>query len=195
MDANEALREDPDLGPLVDRYGPVTVEPAEDLFGRLVVSIVRQQVSMDAAAAIRARLFDAVTVTPAGILAAEEATLAAAGLSTQKITSLNALARAFEREDWSRATFERHSDERVRAMLMDIRGIGPWTADMALLFGLGRKDVFPVGDLGVRKAMTQLFEVDREDRDRMTVLAERWVPHRSYATKYLWRLGDNQSPE
>ena len=180
------LADDEVIGPVVDEHGAVELDPADDLFERLVVSLVRQQVSMEAAAAIRERLFDAVRVTPEGIRAADRETLHDAGLSEAKVDYVTRVAGAFRQRGWDRDTFTRLSDEEVRAELTEIKGIGPWTADMFLIFGLGREDVFPVGDLGIRKGMERVHDAEMS-RAEMTDAAARWEPYRSYASLYLWR--------
>lgn len=185
-DPIEFLARDAVLGPVVAEHGRLTLDPAEDVFERLVVSVLRQQVSMDAAAAISGRLFEAIEVTPAGVRAADDQVLRDAGLSSQKVRYVNAIADAFHEHGWTRADFERMSDAEVVETLTAITGVGEWTARMQLLFALGREDVFPVGDLGVRKGMVALF--DREmTRAEMVEAAERWAPYRSYATLYIWR--------
>ncbi|WP_254271210.1 DNA-3-methyladenine glycosylase family protein [Haloarcula marina] len=188
--AFETLREDPDIGPLVDRHGELTLDPAEDLFERLVVSILRQQVSMASAAATRERLFDAVEVTPAGVLAADDEVLRDAGLSRQKTRYVNAVATAFDEHGYSIDYFEGMDDDAVRNDLTDITGVGDWTADMQLMFSLGREDVFPVGDLGIRKGFTTLIG-EGYNRAEMVEYAERWRPYRSYASLYLWRVEED----
>jgi len=185
-DPIEALAADEVLGPVVDEHGPVTIDPAEDLYERLVVSLIRQQVSMDAAAAIRERLFEAVEVTPAAMTEADHATLHDAGLSEAKADYVKSAAEAFAEHEWDRDSFAEMGDDAVKAELTDIHGVGPWTADMFLMFGLGREDVFPVGDLGIRKGMDRLFDAEMT-RVEMTDAAERWAPYRSYASLYLWR--------
>jgi DNA-3-methyladenine glycosylase II len=187
-DPHEHLRADPELAPLVEEHGPLAVEPHEDPFRRLVVSVLRQQVSMDAAAAIRERLFDRLEVTPGGVLAVDEAAMRDAGVSAAKVEYLRALAERWQTEGYSRAYFAGMDDDAVKAELTAVRGVGDWTADVFLLFGLGREDVFPVGDLGIRKAMERRF--DLEDRTAMVERAERWRPYRSYASRYLWADGD-----
>ena len=187
---HEMLRADDDLGPLVEAHGELTLDPADDLFERLVVSILRQQVSMASAAATRERLFDVVSVTPEGILAADDQVLRDAGLSRQKTRYVNEVAEAFQRAGYSIACFEGMSDDAVRAELTGITGVGEWTADMQLLFALGREDVFPVGDLGIRKGFRAVVG-DVEDRDAMSAYAERWAPYRSYASLYLWRATED----
>jgi DNA-3-methyladenine glycosylase II len=185
-DPHELLRDDPDLGPLVDEHGEVVVEPHEDPFERLVVSIVRQQVSMDAAAAIRERLFDAVDATPEAMAAADPAVLRDAGLSSQKVEYVRNVADAFTERGYDRDYFRELTDDAVHDELTSIAGVGPWTANMFLMFGLGREDVFPVGDLGIRKGMQVLFGEDTT-RAEMREVAERWQPYRSYASLYVWR--------
>jgi len=183
---HDALREDPDIGPLVAAHGELTLDPADDLFQRLVVSICRQQVSMASAAATRDRLFEAVEVTPAGVRAADDQLLRDAGLSRQKTRYVNAVAEAFDDHGYSLDYFADMDDDGVREALTAITGVGDWTADMQLLFSFGREDVFPVGDLGVRKGFETVVG-DGYDRTEMVEYAQRWAPYRSYATLYLWR--------
>ena len=185
-DPHEFLREDDLLAPLVAEFGELELDRADDLFDRLVTSVLRQQVSMASAAATRERLEEAVSVTPASILDVDDAVLRQAGLSRQKTRYVNEIAAAFREHGWTRADFEAMSDEEVVDVLTDITGVGEWTARMQLLFALGREDVFPVGDLGIRKGMEALF--DREmTRAEMVEAAERWRPYRSYASLYVWR--------
>jgi DNA-3-methyladenine glycosylase II len=188
--AADALRGDDVLGPLVERHGPFRLTPAGDLYRRLVVSILRQQVSMASAEATRERLFDAVEVSPEGILAADEATLRDAGLSRQKTRYVRSAAETFLAEGYDKAYFSDMADGEVVATLTEITGIGEWTARMQLLFTFGRPDVFPVGDLGVRKGMWTLFD-DGMDRGAMVDEARRWRPYRSYASLYLWRVEED----
>ena len=189
-EAAARLREDPLLGPVVEEYGVLHLNPSDDLFERLVISVLRQQVSMASAAATRERLFDAVDVTHEGVLAAEEATLRDAGLSRQKARYVREIAGALAEGGHTKASLAGTDDEEIVDLLTDITGVGPWTARMQLLFTFGRPDVFPVGDLGVRKGMEALF--DREmTRAEMVEAAERWAPYRSYASLYLWRVNED----
>jgi len=189
-EAIAALREDPDLGPLIAEYGPMTIEPAENFYERFVVSILRQQVSMASAAATRERLFDRVEPTPETMLAADPETLRDAGLSRQKTDYVRNVAEAFIDEGYSLDYFEGWTDEEVEAELTSIKGVGAWTARMQLMFSLGRPDVFPVGDLGIRKGMDALFDAELT-RTEMVEHAERWAPYRSYASLYLWRADED----
>ncbi|MEF8936873.1 MAG: DNA-3-methyladenine glycosylase 2 family protein [Halovenus sp.] len=182
----QTLGTDPALAPYVEEFGPLDLDPVEDTFERLVVSLLRQQVSIDAAAAIQQRLFDAVEITPEAMLAADETALRDVGLSEAKTEYVKHVARAYQDHGYDRAYFVAMDDEAVVSELTEIRGVGPWTAKMFLLFALGRPDVFPVEDLGVRRGME--IVCDREmTRGEMRDRASEWAPYRSYASLYLWR--------
>lgn len=186
---SDTLGSDPHLGALWETHGPVTIEPAEDLFERTVVSIVNQQLSIDSAAAIRERLFDAVEITPAGVLAAEESTLRDTGLSGSKAEYVQNVAAAFEEHGYDQAYFAGMGDDAVADELTEIAGVGPWSAKMFLMFGLGREDVFPVEDLGIRSGMHEVVDPDLT-RAEMRDHAETWAPHRSHASLLLWNAVD-----
>ena len=100
------------------------------------------------------------------------------------------MAAAFEEHGYSVDYFTDLNDDAVRAELTSITGVGEWTANMQLLFSLGREDVFPVGDLGVRKGFTSVVG-DGYSRSEMVGYAQRWAPYRSYATLYLWRAEED----
>lgn len=184
---HDVLRDDPALEPLVADHGELSLEPAPDPFERLVVSIVRQQLSMASADAIRERLFERFEIEPASLRAASNDALADVGLSERKAETIRNAAVAFDERGYSGDYFAGRSDDAVRDELTRITGIGPWTAKMFLMFGLGREDVFPVEDLGIRKGMWTVFDEDMT-REAMTERAERWRPYRSIASLYLWRV-------
>ena len=182
-DAHEFLREDPDIGPLVEEYGELTLTHDYTPFERLVVSIINQQLSVASAEAIRGRLFAEYEVTPEAMLAADEAVLRDIGLSGQKIEYVRSVAREFE-DGRVVERFEGLTDEEVYDAMTDVHGIGLWTAKMFAMFVLGREDVFPVEDLGIRGGMELLFgELTRAE---MVEYAEAWRPYRSVASLYLW---------
>ena len=182
-DPHEHLR-GTDLSPLVARYGPVELTVADDPFERTVVAVVNQLISTEAARTIRERLFERFEVTPAGQQAAEEAALREAGLSAQKVAYVRNVARWFQSTADPRERFRGVADDAVVAELTEIRGVGDWTAKMFLCFCLGREDVFPVEDLAVRRAMTDVF--GDETRAAMRERAAAWRPYRTYAALYLW---------
>ncbi|PSQ24967.1 DNA-3-methyladenine glycosylase 2 family protein [Halobacteriales archaeon QS_9_67_17] len=183
----EALRDDPKLAPLIDEHGELGLDPADDPFARLVVSVCNQQLSTASAAAIEERLFDRFEVTPDAMLAADEAALRDVGLSEQKVGYVRNIAEAFRDGDLSVDRLDAMDDDEVKAALTEITGVGEWTAEMFLIFVLAREDVFPVGDLGIRKGMATLYGFDETDRAGMSEHATRWKPYRSYASRYLWR--------
>lgn len=185
------LREDPVMAGLIDRHGPLAVEPSENPFRRLCVSILNQQLSTASAAAIRERAFDVIDdeVTPARVLAVDTERLTEAGVSRTKVEYLRSAARAFvDRGDgFSREALADHDDDAVVAELTDIRGVGEWTARMYLIFALGREDVLPLGDLAVRKGIKALYADDAGlSRAEMREIADAWRPYRSYGTRYVW---------
>lgn len=189
QDAYDHLQTDPQMGDLVNEHGPLQLNPSDDLFRRLIRSIVSQQVSVASAEAIRQRLFDTVEITPRGILGTDQQVLKEAGLSEMKAEYIREVAKTFDQKGYNKDFFATHSNEEIVDTLTEIKGVGPWTAEMQLLFTFGRPDVFPVGDLGIRRGVGRLFDEEltrAEMRDR----AEPWAPYRSYASLHLWRVVD-----
>jgi len=185
------LREDPTMARLIDRHGPLAVEPAGDEFARLCTSIVNQQLSTASAAAIHGRFLDALggDPTPELVLAADEDDLRETGLSGTKVEYLRNVAAAFidDDRDLTREGLADASDEEVVAALTEIRGVGEWTARMYLIFALGREDVLPLGDLAVRKGIERVYnDGDELTRAEMREIGEAWQPYRSYGTRYVW---------
>ncbi|MEZ3114677.1 DNA-3-methyladenine glycosylase [Halobaculum sp. MBLA0147] len=186
------MRDDEVLGNVVEQHGPLALDPADDPFERLLVSICRQQVSTASAAATRERLFAAVEPEPAAVRATDREVLRDAGLSRQKARYVHEIAAAFADPDCDLDALDEASNETIRERLTAITGVGEWTANMQLLFSYGRPDVFPVGDLGIRKGARAVFDDLDADTERATIRdrAERWAPYRSYASLYLWQLVD-----
>lgn len=188
-EAYDHLHTDPQIGDLVKEHGALRLDPSDDLFRRLIRSIGSQQVSVASAEAIRQRLFDTVEMTPKGVLGTDQQVLKDAGLSEMKAEYVREVAKAFDQEGYSKGCFATHSNEEIVDTLTEIKGVGPWTAEMQLLFTFGRPDVFPVGDLGIRRGVERLSDEEltrAEMRDR----AEPWAPYRSYASLHLWRIVD-----
>ncbi len=184
-DPYDSLRSDPDLAALVDEYGELPLETADEPYERLVISIVNQLISTEAARSIRGRLFERFEVTPERMLAADEEELREVGLSPQKIEYVKSAAEAFREEEFTRERFSGHTDREVIDRLTGIRGVGEWTGKMFCMFVLGREDVFPVEDLAIRRGMEHLFGEMSEGE--MVEYAERWRPFRSYASLYVWQ--------
>ncbi|MCB9557218.1 MAG: methylated-DNA--[protein]-cysteine S-methyltransferase [Deltaproteobacteria bacterium] len=190
-------RADPKLAAVIRRVGRCTLEPQADpsAFASLVRAIVHQQVSMAAGRTIIGRLSEAMNdrnarLSARRLLAASDQRLREIGLSRQKASYLRALAE-HERRGYLRG-IERLDDEALIERLTAIRGVGRWTAQMYLIFQLGRLDVLPVDDLGVQNAVTQLYALrQRPTPQRIERLAEAWRPYRSIASWYLWRSLDS----
>jgi 3-methyladenine DNA glycosylase/8-oxoguanine DNA glycosylase len=185
-------RMDPVLAGLVQRVGPCRLQPDRrgGPFAALVESILYQQITGKAAATIHRRLCERVGRAyprPADLAALSDPELREVGLSRQKIAYLRDLTRHVG-DGLSLARLPRLGDEQVIDALTRVKGIGRWTAEMFLIFRLGRLDVLPVDDYGVRKAMQSAYRMRAPpDAARMRRLAEPWRPYRSVACWYLWR--------
>jgi DNA-3-methyladenine glycosylase II len=187
-EAESVLRQDPVIAEVVDRHDPYE-EPNWTEYERLCISIINQQVSTASATAIRGRVFNVLDddITPESVLAADEDELYDAGLARSKIDYVRNAARAFQKNDYTRAGLADHSNEEVIARLTEIKGIGDWTARMYLLFVLERPDILPLGDLAVRRGIENLYaDGDELTRAEMREIAEPWRPYRSVATRYIW---------
>jgi DNA-3-methyladenine glycosylase II len=184
-------RRDPILKRLIGTIGPCTLWHNPNGFAALVRSIIAQQISTKAAAAIHARLEQALGpagITYDGILALSDEELRAAGLSTAKARSLRDLAERVQNQTLPLDTLHELPDDEVIARLVPVRGIGRWTAEMFLIFSLGRLDVLPVDDWGLRVALQRQYTLaDPPVKNRMLELAEPWRPYRTIATWYFWR--------
>jgi DNA-3-methyladenine glycosylase II len=168
-----------------------------DHYGSLVRSIVGQQVSTQSAAAIFRRLterFGGRTPTPQEVLQDDpEALRAAAGLSGAKLKYLYSLARHVEDGSLQLERLDTLADDEVIRELTAVKGIGPWSAQVFLMFHLNRPDVLPVGDLGIRKAMMLLYGLEAmPDPETMEKLSQPWRPHRTLACRYLWETLHNE---
>lgn len=181
---------DPVMGRLVREIGPVPMQAHRggSAFAYLTRAILAQQISVAAARSIADRIKDRFgwPLRPEHVMAASDAELRALGLSRQKVGYLRDLA-AHTRDGLPLGRLSRLSDERVIEELTVVKGIGRWTAEMYLMFRLGRGDVLPVDDLGIRSAMRSAYGMrGLPKKDRMRRIAEAWRPYRSIACFYLW---------
>ncbi|HUP22029.1 MAG TPA: DNA-3-methyladenine glycosylase [Thermoanaerobaculia bacterium] len=189
------LRRDSRLGPVVRRIGPPTLRRRETTFHALARAILFQQVSGAAGAAIYSRLVAHFPgqrfPRPQQVAELSPEQLRAAGISRQKAGYLIDLASRLSDGSLSPRRLPGLSDDDVVRELTAVRGIGEWTAQIFLMFTLHRPDVLPVGDLGLRRGVQWLYELDEAPtRERMERLAEPWRPYRSAASWYLWRVAD-----
>jgi DNA-3-methyladenine glycosylase II len=187
----EALIED--IG--VDGLGDPRAGRPRDHYGALVRSIVGQQLSTKAARSIYNRLTDRFggrTPTPDEVLADDPEELrAAAGLSRAKVSFLRSLAEHVQNGSLELERLDQLPDEEVIAELVAVRGLGVWSAHMFLMFHLGRQDVLPVGDLGIRRAVMRRYELaELPTPEELERIAASWRPYRTLACRFLWRSLD-----
>jgi len=191
--AKRALaRRDPVLGAIMRRHPRVHLEPRGEPFHTLARAIVGQQISVKAAQSVWNRFTGLVTVvSPGAVLSVSRTQLRACGLSDRKVEYIADLAQHFADGAVHLHRWPQMSDEEVIADLVQVRGIGRWTAEMFLMFNLLRPDVFPLDDLGLQKGLRLAYHGGR--KVSMTTLRRRgeaWRPWRSVATWYLWRSLD-----
>ena len=177
---------------LIERIGPCTLTPnPADPFTLLVRCVIFQQISTKAAASIFGKLAALVGGPPvpmAKLSRLSEAKLKACGISGPKQRTLRAVIEHVQANPDLLPGIAERDDGTIHEQLTQIKGIGPWSADMFLMFGLGRPDVLPVGDYGFRVAVKNEFGLRKmPEADRLVKIAEPWQPHRSVATWYLWR--------
>lgn len=194
------LAKDRRLKKLIDQHtGPLTIKKQKDMVFYLTASIMSQQLSTKVAHTIRQRyldLFDGRSPTPEQILSTPPADLRAIGLSNAKVTYVLNVARFAVEEGLDHRKLDKMDNEAIVAYLTRIKGVGRWTAEMLLMFGLGREDIFAIDDWGIQNAMIAIYKLDRDDkkafREKMLRISTKWSPYRTYACMYLWRYKDNR---
>ena len=179
-----ALSRDPEMAALVRCHGPAPIGE-RPLFLALARAVAAQQVSASAAQAILGRVEARIGLEPASLAAVRAERLRRCGLSAAKARTLRDLARRAEAGELD--GLSALGDDEVRERLLAIRGVGPWTVQMVMIFALGRADVWPTGDAGIQRAALRLYGAAREELDG---LGERFRPFRSHAAWYLWRSLD-----
>lgn len=185
-------RRDPVLRSLIREFGPPSFRPHDDYFRELVEAIVGQQISGRAANSIMRKFMEAIggIMAPEAIAAVPDELLRGAGISPQKLGYLRSLTEHVLDGRIALDEIAKQPDEVVIAELTAVKGIGLWTAQMFLVFSLGRLDVLPTGDLGVRNGMTVAYELPEPPTPKqMQEVAEqnRWAPYRSVGAWYMWR--------
>ncbi len=198
IDAIQYLRKvDSNLEKIIKIVGEYSIKIRNDPFQSLVESIIYQQLAGRAANAIYNRFisyYDNHQVTPTGILNSSIDNLKKVGLSNRKIEYLKDLASHVYDGRINLEELSNMSDEEIINKLINVKGIGRWTSEMFLIFSLGRQDVLPVTDLGVRKAMEKVYSLSELPKPHtMIEIAEPWRPYRSIATWYLWKSLSNFS--
>jgi DNA-3-methyladenine glycosylase II len=193
-------KHDEKLAPVIAASGPCQIKPHTDHYGELVGSIVGQQLSAKAAGAIWRRvlqLFDGRMPTPEELIKIDGQLLRDVGLSWNKVKYVKDLAEHVLDGRLDLDHMATMPNDQLIEQLTAVKGIGEWSAHMYMLFGLGRLDVLPVGDLGVRKAIQNLYGLDQlPSPEQMITISNQnnWHPYESVAAWYLWQSLDN-SPE
>ena len=192
---------DPVMEDIVRRVGPLGLEQRrrgrpDDAYGALVRTIVGQQLSVKAARSIYTRLaalFGDRAPTPQELVSTDEELLRASGLSGPKIRYLRDLANRVLSGDLDLDALQALPDDEAAARIVAVKGLGQWSADMFLMFHLGREDVLPVGDLGIRRAVEGAYGLPEiPDSGTLEALARPWSPHRTLASLYLWESLDTK---
>ena len=188
---------DPKLAALIAQVGPCTMEIPHhfSIFFSLARSIVYQQLAGAAASAIMGRveaLFPKGRMTPKNLLQMDDASLRGAGLSQNKLTALRDLAaKCLDGTVPNKRLLASMDDEEIIERVSQVRGIGRWTVEMMLIFRLGRPNVLPVDDYGVRKGMQRLYRMrELPKKEAMRLRARKWEPWSSIASWYMWRCAE-----
>ena len=188
---------DAKLGELINKYSQCTLTTRGDALETLMRSIVGQQISVKAAASVWQKIIDLLDeIKPDNVLLVGFDNLRSCGLSKQKTQYIINIAKHFKSHNisndsyWHDREFSNIYDE-----LITVKGIGPWTAEMFGMFYLLERDIFPLKDLGILKAINQLYCADEVPLtiDQVVAISDRWKPYRTVASWYLWRSIDNEA--
>ena len=191
-----ALRKsDPEMIPLFDAFQMEDLKPETDYYRSLTRAIIYQQLSGKAAKTISDRFIALYKgkeyPSPEDVLNTEHETLRSVGLSNAKAHYLKNISEAFLNGTIDYQNLGNLSDDEIIKQLISIKGVGPWTAQMFLMFTLNRPDVFPTGDLGVQKGLKQYFKLKELPSPKvMEKRSQKWKPHRTVASLFFWKVVD-----
>lgn len=176
----------------VPRFAPLVPKYGNDLFEALVDTVVGQQLSTKVADTLYARLKAHVgVVTPNSLKALQPETIRALGIATAKAKTIIEIARIADSKELPLADLHTKSDEKVYTTLLAIKGVGPWTAEMIMMFALAREDIFSPGDGGLMRAISTLYGPEKASKQAIDDLSQAWRPYRTWAAKVLWSSLDN----
>jgi len=186
------IGKDERLHELFKRKAEIIVHINDRYYEALVDAIIAQQLSSKVAFVISKRVYEFLKqdVTPEHILSTSDEDLRQCGLSYQKISYLKSLAQCLIEGKVSFDGIDQKTDQEVIDMLIQVKGIGVWTAQMFLIFSLGREDVFSVGDLGLRNAVKKIYQNPELSHQDIEKIAENWSPYRSVVSHFLWHAWD-----
>lgn len=191
------LNKDKNLARAIKQQPAVLLSKGKHIHLSLCSSIISQQLSTKVADVIFQRflaLFSKKNPSPTDILNIEPSVFRAIGLSNAKVSYVRNVCHFFIEHKLTDTRLHKMEDDTFIDFICQIKGVGRWTAEMILMFTLGREDVFAVDDLGIQQAMCRLYNIDAGDKKemkaRMLKLAEKWRPYRTYACRYLWTWKD-----
>jgi DNA-3-methyladenine glycosylase II len=188
---------DPVMRITIEQIGPCTLKPDPDIFNSLVDAIISQQISIKAANAILARVRAAMpggVITPEVLAGYNSDTLRPLGLSAQKARYILSLVEHIQNGQLVLEELPILGDEEIIQRLTMVKGVGRWTAEMVLIFTLGRADVLPVDDLGFLEGVRAAYDLpDRPKRAEMLARGELWRPYRTFATWYMWKRHERRN--
>lgn len=191
----ELSKKDSKLSKVIAQFDEFELISRGDLFYTLIRSIVGQQISVKAAATVWARLSEKVgKMSPVNILSIDFEELRSCGLSQRKTEYIIGIAESWS--DYENCEWEKMNDEDLIEKLIQLRGVGRWTAEMILISSLLRPDVFPIGDLGMIRGIEKIYNLGKEmKKEELYEVSEKWKPWRTVACCYMWRAVDDSSPE
>ena len=180
------------LAEIIDYFDSCELNIREDYFKSLVKSIIGQQLSVKAAFTISTRLINICEIiSPETILSIDNNKFRKIGISRAKILYIKSLAEKIISKEIDLEKINQYSDDEVIEYLIKVKGIGKWTAEMFLIFSLGRLDIFSVNDAGLKRALKWLYDIDRDvELDFLISRTNRWSPYRTIASLYLWKIID-----
>ena len=185
------LQKDPKMAEIIEQVGEYKVKITKNRYQSLVEAIIAQQLSGYAAESILKRfkkLYKSKFPKPVDVIKTSDAKLRSVGLSKMKITYIKDLSKKIESNQLNMRRISAKNDEFIVEQLTSVKGIGRWTAEMFLIFSLGRQDVLPVGDLGLKKGIQLLYSLEELPNEKeIEQFAESWKPYRTVATWYLWK--------
>jgi DNA-3-methyladenine glycosylase II len=198
MDYRTHLAKDKKFKKLIADQEPQKVSKSKNVLYYLIASIMSQQLSAKVASTIKQRfidLYDGRIPTAEEVAATPFETLRSIGLSNAKARYVHNVAQFAIGNGMDHRKLHRMDNESVIALLTQIKGVGRWTAEMLLMFGLGREDIFAIDDWGVQNAMIHIYKLDPTDkkafREELLRISAKWSPYRTYACMHLWRWKDN----
>ncbi len=190
-EATKFLKKDPKLAKIIKQVGDFNVKINKNRYQSLVEAIIAQQLSGSAAESILKKfkkLFKSKFPKPVEVIKTPDSKIRSTGLSKMKIMYIKDLSKRIQSKQLNMRIISTKSDEYIIEHLTDVKGIGRWTAEMFLIFSLGRLDVLPVGDLGLKKGIQLMYSLKELPNEKeIEQIAESWKPYRTVATWYLWK--------